>query len=74
MIRPTMSHALNKENLYELMSNYASHLEKQLEEVTEQRDNICNMIIDASSADPSLIPVMFNVWLNYANQIQKESN
>ena len=36
MIRPTMSHALNKEDLLELMSKYASYLEGQLAKANER--------------------------------------
>jgi hypothetical protein len=36
MIRPTMSHAVNKDGLHELMSNYATYLEQQLVKANER--------------------------------------
>lgn len=35
MIRPTMSHAVNKDELHLLMSAYATHLEGQLSKANE---------------------------------------
>jgi len=40
MIRPTMSHALNKDDLLELMSDYASHLEGQLAKANEREKRL----------------------------------
>lgn len=36
MIRPTMSHALNKDDLYELMGKYANHLENEIAKANER--------------------------------------
>lgn len=36
MIRPTMSHAVNKDELHRLMSDYAAHLEQQLAKANER--------------------------------------
>lgn len=38
MIRPTMSHAANKDDLHKLMSQYATYLEQQLEIAEAERD------------------------------------
>lgn len=40
MIRPTMSHALNKDDLHELMSKYASHLEDELAKANERVEEL----------------------------------
>lgn len=40
MIRPTMSHALDKDDLYRLMSEYASYLEEQLAKANERVEGI----------------------------------
>ena len=36
MIRPTMSHVLNKQDLYEQLSVYATHLESKIAELENQ--------------------------------------
>lgn len=36
MIRPTMSHAVNKDDLHRLMSEYATYLEQQLAKANER--------------------------------------
>lgn len=36
MLRPTMSHAINKDDLLDLMSKYASHLEDELAKANER--------------------------------------
>ena len=41
MIRPTMSHVLNKQNLYEQLSVYATHLESKIAELEKEMDVIC---------------------------------
>lgn len=40
MIRPTMSHALNKDDLHELMSKYASYLEDELAKANERVERL----------------------------------
>ena len=36
MLRPTMSHALNKDDLYRLMAEYATYLEKKVVELEKK--------------------------------------
>jgi hypothetical protein len=36
MIRPTMSHVLNKQDLYSLMGDYATYLERKIAELEKQ--------------------------------------
>jgi hypothetical protein len=38
MIRPTMSHVLNKQDLYALMGDYATYLERKITELEKERD------------------------------------
>ena len=40
MIRPTMSHAVDKQHLHELISVYATHLESQVAELEEEKSLI----------------------------------
>lgn len=53
MIRPTMSHALNKDDLHELMSKYSSYLEDELakanERVHELEEENKELVQEASS-------------------------
>ena len=40
MIRPTMSHVLNKQDLYEQLSVYATHLESKIAELEEDNKRL----------------------------------
>jgi len=40
MIRPTMSHAVDKQHLHELISVYATNLERKIAELEKERDDL----------------------------------
>ena len=54
----------NRKELWEI-------LQIQVERIAELED-LAQMIIDAESADPRVIPLMYNAWLHKANALKEQ--
>ena len=73
MIRPTMSHALNKDDLHKLMSDYATSLEEQLakanERVTELEINIKSQLPAYKTIREAFMDGVF--WYEQSNKVNQ---